>query len=94
MAAAGAVLLAATATALAGPIAFVGLVVPHVVRVLVGVDHRRVLLVSALLGPAFVVLADVLGRLVAPPSEVQVGIVCAVVGAPVLVLVVRRVRGV
>jgi iron complex transport system permease protein len=94
LAAAGAVLLAATATALAGPIAFVGLVVPHLVRVLVGVDHRRVLLVSALLGPAFVVLADVIGRLVAPPSEVQVGIVCAVVGAPVLVLVVRRVKGV
>lgn len=93
LAAAGAVLLAATATALAGPIAFVGLVVPHLVRVLVGVGHRRVLLVSALLGPAFVVLADVVGRLVAPPSEVQVGIVCAVLGAPVLVLVVRRVRG-
>ncbi|MBT9255483.1 iron ABC transporter permease [Phycicoccus sp. MAQZ13P-2] len=93
LAAAGAVLLAATATALAGPIAFVGLVVPHLVRVLVGVGHRRVLLVSALLGPTFVVLADVVGRLVAPPSEVQVGIVCAVLGAPVLVLVVRRVRG-
>ncbi|WP_404351499.1 iron ABC transporter permease [Phycicoccus jejuensis] len=93
LAAAGAVLLAATATALAGPIAFVGLVVPHLVRVLVGVGHRRVLLVSALLGPAFVVLADVVGRLVATPSEVQVGIVCAVLGAPVLVLVVRRVKG-
>lgn len=94
LAAAGAVLLAATATALAGPIAFVGLVVPHLVRVLVGVGYRRVLLFSALLGPAFVVLADTVGRLVAPPSEVQVGIVCAVLGASVLVLVVRRVRGV
>lgn len=93
LAAAGAVLLAATATALAGPIAFVGLVVPHAVRVLVGVGHRRVLLVSMLLGPAFVVLADVIGRVVAPPSEVQAGIVCAVLGAPALVLVVRRVRG-
>ena len=93
LAAAGAVLLAATATALAGPIAFVGLVVPHLVRGLVGVDHRRVLLVSALTGPAFVVLADVVGRVVAPPSEVQAGIVCAVLGAPVLVLVVRRFRG-
>ena len=93
LAAGGAVLLAAGATALAGPIAFVGLVVPHLVRALVGVDHRRVLVLSALLGPAFVVLADVVGRLVSPPSEIQVGIVCAVVGAPVLVLVVRRVRG-
>jgi iron complex transport system permease protein len=93
LAAAGAVLLAATATALAGPIAFVGLVVPHVVRALVGADHRRLLILSALLGPAFVVLADVVGRLVSRPSEVQAGIVCAVLGAPVLVAVVRRARG-
>ncbi|MFQ6170825.1 FecCD family ABC transporter permease [Oryzobacter sp. R7] len=93
LAAAGAVLLAASATALAGPIAFVGLVVPHLVRAVVGVDHRRVLVVSAVLGPAFVVLADVVGRMVSRPSEVQAGIVCAVLGAPVLVAVVRRVRG-
>lgn len=93
LAAAGAVLLAASATALAGPIAFVGLVVPHTVRALVGADHRRVLALSLLVGPAFVVLADVAGRLVARPSEVQAGIVCAVVGAPVLVALVRRVRG-
>ncbi len=93
LAAGGAVLLAAGATALAGPIAFVGLVVPQVVRALVGVDHRRVLLVSLFGGAAFVVLADVVGRLVATPSEVQAGIVCAVIGAPVLVAVVRRVRG-
>ncbi len=93
LAAAGAVLLAASATALAGPIAFVGLVVPHLVRALVGVDHRRLLVLSAILGPAFVVLADVIGRLVSRPSEVQAGIVCAVLGAPVLVLVIRRVRG-
>lgn len=93
LAAAGAVLLAAAATALAGPIGFVGLVVPHLARALVGPDHRRLLVVSALLGPAFVVLADVVGRLVARPSEVQAGIVCAVLGAPVLVAVVRRVRG-
>ena len=93
LAAAGAVLLAACATALAGPIAFVGLVVPHLVRAVVGVDHRRVLLVSLLLGPVFVVLADVVGRLIAQPGEVQAGIVCAVLGAPVLVAVVRRVKG-
>ena len=93
LAASGAVLLAAGATALAGPIAFVGLVVPQVVRAVVGVDHHRVLVVSLLGGAAFVVLADVVGRLVASPSEVQAGIVCAVIGAPVLVAVVRRVRG-
>ena len=93
LAAGGAVLLAACATALAGPIAFVGLVVPHLVRTVVGVDHRRVLVISLLLGPVFVVLADIVGRLVARPSEVQAGIVCAVIGAPVLVAVVRRVKG-
>jgi iron complex transport system permease protein len=93
LAAGGAVLLAAGATALAGPVAFVGLVVPHVVRTLVGVDHRRLLVLSAVLGSAFVVVADIVGRLVARPSEVQAGIVCAVLGAPVLIAVVRRVRG-
>ena len=93
LAAGGAVLLAASATALAGPIAFVGLVVPHLVRTLVGVDHRRLLVPCAVLGSAFVVLADIVGRLVARPSEVQAGIVCAVLGAPVLIAVVRRVRG-
>jgi iron complex transport system permease protein len=93
LAAAGAVMLAACACALAGPIAFVGLVVPHLVRSVVGVDYRRVLVVSLLLGPVFVVLADILGRIVARPSEVQAGIICAVLGAPVLVAVVRRVKG-
>ncbi|KGN37153.1 iron ABC transporter permease [Knoellia subterranea KCTC 19937] len=89
-AAAGAILLAASATALAGPITFVGLVVPHVVRAIVGPDHRRILLGSLFAGPALVVVADTIGRLVAAPSEVQAGIVCAVVGAPFLVALVRR----
>lgn len=90
VAAAGAILLAASATALAGPIAFVGLVVPHVVRAVVGPDHRRILLGSLFAGPTLVVLADTVGRLVAAPSEVQAGIICAVVGAPFLVGLVRR----
>ncbi|KGN31708.1 iron ABC transporter permease [Knoellia sinensis KCTC 19936] len=90
LSAAGAILLAASATALAGPIAFVGLVVPHVVRALVGPDHRRILLGSLFAGPVLVVAADTIGRLVAAPSEVQAGIVCAVIGAPFLVALVRR----
>ena len=77
------VLLAGTATALAGPIAFVGLVVPHVVRALVGPDHARVLPFSMLAGAALVVVADTVGRVVLPPSEVQVGIMAAAVGVPV-----------
>ena len=84
------VLLAGSATALAGPIAFVGLVVPHVVRGLVGPDHRRVLPFSMVAGAALVVVADTIGRVVLPPSEVQVGIMAAAVGVPVLIALVRR----
>ncbi len=84
------VLLAGTATALAGPIAFVGLVVPHVVRSLVGPDHGRVLPFSMLAGAALVVVADTVGRVVLPPAEVQVGIMAAAVGVPVFIALVRR----
>ena len=86
------VLLAGTSTALAGPVAFVGLVVPHAVRALVGSDHARLLPLSALGGAALVVLADTLGRVVLPPSEVQVGVMAAVVGVPVFLLLIRRGR--
>ena len=84
------VLLAGTATALAGPIAFVGLVVPHVVRALVGPDYARVLPFSMLGGAALVVVADTVGRIVLPPSEVQVGIMAAAVGVPVFIALIRR----
>lgn len=87
-----AVLLTGAAVAAAGPIAFVGLAVPHLARALVGTDHLWTLLVSALLGPALLVGADVAGRLVAPPGEIPAGIVTALLGAPLLVLLVRRAR--
>ncbi|GAA1883797.1 FecCD family ABC transporter permease [Lapillicoccus jejuensis] len=90
LAAAGAVVLAGAATAIAGPIGFVGLVVPHVVRTVVGSDHRWLLPLSAVGGSALLVLADVVGRVVARPSEVDVGIVTALVGAPFFVWIVRR----
>ena len=86
----GALLLTAAACAVAGPIAFVGLAVPHVVRLVGGPDHGRLLLGALLLGPALVVAADTLGRVVAPPGEIQVGVMTAVVGAPVLILLARR----
>lgn len=86
------VLLAGAAVAAAGPIAFVGLAVPHAVRVLVGPDHRWLLPVAALAGPVLLLGADVLGRVVARPSELQAGIVTAVVGTPVLVHLVRTRR--
>lgn len=82
--------LCGAATALAGPIAFVGLAVPHAARVLTGPDYRWILPYSMVLAPALLLAADVLGRVVAPPGEVQVGVVTAIVGAPVLVLLVRN----
>lgn len=84
------VLLAGTATAAAGPIGFVGVAVPHVARVIVGPDHRWVLAWSAVLAPLLLLVADMLGRVVARPEELQVGIVTALVGAPLFILIVRR----
>lgn len=86
------VLLAGGATALAGPIAFVGLIVPHGVRAVVGSDYGRVLPCSVAYGAVLVVVADVVGRVVLPPTEVQVGIMTAVVGVPVFLWLVRRGR--
>ncbi len=89
---AAAVLLTGAAVAAAGPIAFVGLAVPHLARALVGADHRWTLALSALLGPALLLSADVVGRLVDPPGEVPAGIVTALIGAPVLAIMVRRAK--
>ncbi len=86
------VLLAGTATALAGPIGFVGLLAGHAVRGLVGPDHRRVLPLAAVYGAGLVVLADTVGRVVLPPTEVQVGIMTAVIGVPAFLWLVRRGR--
>ncbi|MFC9173556.1 iron chelate uptake ABC transporter family permease subunit [Streptomyces sp. YIM 132580] len=88
-----ATLLSAAATAAVGPIAFVGLAVPHVVRALVGVDFRVQLLFAALLGPTLLLLADVVGRVVMRPTELMVGVVTAFIGAPALLIAVRRMRG-
>jgi iron complex transport system permease protein len=85
-------LLVGGAVAAAGPVAFVGLVVPFLARALVGPDLRRVLAVSVLLGPAVVLVADVASRLLVRPYEMPLGVVTALVGAPVLVAVVRSTR--
>lgn len=86
----GAVMLCGAATAIAGPIGFVGLVVPHLCRLLVGVDQRWLLPFSALTGAGLLVAADVIGRIVARPSELDVGIITALIGAPFFIAVVRR----
>ena len=85
-------LLAGSATALAGPIAFVGLMVPHVVRWIVGPDQRWIIAYSVLAAPTLLVLADVVGRVLIPPGELPAGIVTALIGAPVLIGLVRRRR--
>lgn len=85
-------LLAGAATAMAGPITFVGLMIPHAARWIVGPDQRWIIAYSVLLAPILVLAADVLGRVVMRPGELQVGIVTAVLGAPVLILLVRRAR--
>ena len=87
-----AVLLAGSATALAGPIVFAGLVVPHLIRPLVGPDYRWILPYALLVGPTLLLAADVVGRLVVRPGELEVGLVVAFVGAPVMVAIVRRFR--
>jgi iron complex transport system permease protein len=88
-----AVLLSAGATAAVGPIAFVGLAVPHIVRGLAGVDFRAQLPFALVLGPVVLLLADVLGRVLVRPQELMVGVVTAFAGAPLLLWTVRRMRG-
>jgi iron complex transport system permease protein len=75
-------LATSAAVSLAGPIGFIGIVVPHLVRLMVGVDHRLVLPASALFGAAFLVACDLVARTVMAPVEVPVGIVTAVIGGP------------
>ncbi|MDO5067866.1 MAG: iron ABC transporter permease [Propionibacteriaceae bacterium] len=86
----GAVILCGVATAACGPIGFVGLVVPHIVRLLIGPDHRWLLPFSALVGACLLVAADTLGRVVARPEEVEVGIITPLIGAPFFIFIVRR----
>jgi iron complex transport system permease protein len=91
-AAAGFVLCAGGAVAAAGPISFVGLTVPHVARALVGPDYRWIIPYSVVLGALLLLASDVIGRVIARPAEVEVGIVTAVLGAPFFIFLVRRRR--
>ncbi len=82
----------ATAVCVSGNIGFVGLVVPHMMRMLIGPDHRVLLPASALAGAIFLVLCDTLGRLVVPPAEVRVGIMTALLGTPYFLYLLRRIK--
>lgn len=82
--------LAGGATAIAGPISFVGLMVPHIVRRFSGGDQRWIIGISVLLSPVLLLLSDVLGRLVLWPGEMAVGVVTAFLGAPLLIAIIRQ----
>ncbi|MDX3853830.1 iron ABC transporter permease [Streptomyces sp. AK02-01A] len=86
----GATVLTGVGVAAAGPIAFVGLAVPHIARAIVGTDHRWVLPMAALIGPVMLLVSDVIGRILFPPSEVPAGVMTALLGVPFLVALVRR----
>ncbi|MET7495626.1 iron chelate uptake ABC transporter family permease subunit [Streptomyces sp900116325] len=85
-------LLCGAATAACGPIVFIGLMIPHLVRAITGPDMRWILPYAAVLSPALLLGADVVGRVIARPSELQVGIVTALLGGPVFIHLVRRKR--
>lgn len=86
------ILTAGTAVAACGPIAFVGLMVPHMVRHWTGPEHRWLLPYTAVCAPILLLGADVVGRIVDRPSEVQVGIITALIGAPFFIAIARRTR--
>jgi len=79
--------------AVSGGIGFVGLMLPHIVRLLVGADHRRLLPVAALLGAIFLIWVDVLARVVVAPQELPIGIITALLGAPFFIWLMRRTSG-
>lgn len=83
-------LMTGVIVAVSGAIGFVGLMVPHAVRMLVGADHRRVLPAAALLGAAFLIVADIAARTVAAPQEIQIGVLTALCGGPFFVWLLRR----
>ena len=85
-------LLTAAAVSISGLVGFVGLVVPHAVRLLFGPDHRLLLPAAALFGGAFVVLADLLARTMLSPTEIPLGILTAIIGAPFFIYLLRRTR--
>nr|WP_138262762.1 iron ABC transporter permease [[Clostridium] hylemonae] len=92
LAALAGVLLCAASTALAGPIGFIGLMIPHLMRLLLGPDMRKILPLSAVGGSCLLLLADVAGRILGRPGELESGIVTALAGAPVFILIIRKVK--
>ena len=82
------------AVAVSGAIGFVGIVVPHLLRLMTGPDHKPLLVNAALLGAALLIWADVISRVIIAPAELPIGIVTAILGAPVFLWILLRRRGV
>ena len=87
-------ILGGSAVAVAGPVGFVGLVTPHIARRIIGIDYRKVIPLSAILGALLVVVADIVSRTIHPPYETPLGAVTALVGVPFFLWLIRRKRGV
>nr|MBO2505352.1 iron ABC transporter [Bacilli bacterium] len=92
LAAFGGVLLCGAATALAGPIGFVGLLATHVIRLIIGPDMRYVIPMSALTGAIILTFSDVIGRILGSPGELEVGVVTAFIGAPILIFITMKAK--
>lgn len=86
------VILCASTTALAGPIAFIGLMVPHMVRVFVGSDLKKLIPASVVCGASLLIIADLIGRVLGSPGEIESGIITAIIGAPIFIFIVRKVK--
>jgi iron complex transport system permease protein len=84
------VVIVAVATAFTGVISFVGLIVPHILRMIGGADNRYLIVASALTGATLLTLADLLARMVVRPAELPIGIVTSAVGVPVFIFLLRR----
>jgi iron complex transport system permease protein len=87
-----ATLMTAAAVSFGGMIGFVGLIVPHILRILSGPDHRRLILLSALGGGGFLIVADILARTVLSPQELPVGVITALIGAPFFIVLLRGLK--
>lgn len=85
-----AVLLASASAAVVGEISFLGLIVPHIARLLVGTDHRKLIPYSALLGALFFLVADTLGRWIAYPYEISASVLMSVIGGPLFIILLMR----
>lgn len=86
------VLLCATVTAIAGPISFIGLMVPHIIRMVLCSNHLHLILLSGIYGASILLISDVLGRILGRPGELETGIMTAIIGGPIFIIIIRKAK--